>query len=80
MINAVAGPRCLEKHGLCPAIAVSHDLVVRLVTGEMWVLRTAKWRITARKKVDAPRAFGDDEVSANEAGSPEGVKLIRRVG
>jgi CRISPR-associated protein Csd2 len=37
-------------------------------------------RITARKKVDAPRAFSDYEVSVNEAGLPEGVKLIRRVG
>ncbi|MBK7613569.1 MAG: type I-C CRISPR-associated protein Cas7/Csd2 [Burkholderiales bacterium] len=37
-------------------------------------------RITASKKVDAPRAFSDYEVSVNEAGLPEGVKLIRRVG
>lgn len=37
-------------------------------------------RITASKKVDAPRAFSDYEVSVNEAGLPEGVKLTRRVG
>ncbi len=37
-------------------------------------------RITASKKVDAPRAFSDYEVSVNGAGLPEGVKLIRRVG
>ncbi len=37
-------------------------------------------RITARKKVDVPRNFSDYEVSVNEAGLPEAVKLIRRVG
>lgn len=37
-------------------------------------------RITARKKVEVPRTFDDYEVGVEEAGLPEGVKLIRRVG
>ncbi len=37
-------------------------------------------RISARKKVDVPRSFGDYEVSVNETGLPAGVTLIRRVG
>lgn len=37
-------------------------------------------RITARKKVDVPRNFSDYEVTVDEAGLPEAVKLIRRVG
>ena len=37
-------------------------------------------RVTASKKVDAPRAFEDYEVTIDEAGIPAGVSLIRKVG
>lgn len=37
-------------------------------------------RISAKRKVDAPRAFSDYDVHVNAEGLPSGVQLIRRVG
>jgi CRISPR-associated protein Csd2 len=37
-------------------------------------------RVSARKKVDAPRNFSDYEVTVDGVGMPDAVKLLRRVG
>jgi CRISPR-associated protein Csd2 len=37
-------------------------------------------RISAKKKVDVPRAFADYDVQVNDSALPSGVQLIRRVG
>jgi CRISPR-associated protein Csd2 len=37
-------------------------------------------RTRARKKVDVPRNFSDCEVTVDDAGLPDAVNLIRRVG
>ncbi len=37
-------------------------------------------RVTAKKKVDTPRDFGDYEVAVDDANFPANVKLLRKVG